>query len=318
MIEASKVKPMKFTLQLPTDQVTPENEFTTAPAIAEMACAAEAAGFAAVFVTDHPAPSERWLRAGGHHSLDPFVALACVAGATQTLRLQTHVLVAGYRNPFLVAKAVATLDRVSQGRVIVGLASGYLRAEFEALGAAYEERNPLADEQLALLEKIWSGEVVTEEGLHFRASGNRALPRPVQAPRPPLWVGGNAPRAMRRAVAHADGWLPFPANALLAKHSGTRRLESEDDLRVALESARAYASEIGRTRALDVCFTPLPPYSIFKTFTPAHADALCETIARYRALGVTWTATLLACETRAEFLDRVAWYGERVIARVGV
>ena len=132
---------MQFTLQLPTDRVAQGEEFVSAEAIAEMARATEQAGFDAAFVTDHPAPEDRWLASGGHQALDPFVALSFVAAATTRLRVQTHVLVASYRNPFLAAKAIATLDVLSRGRVIVGLAAGYLEAEFAALGVDYAERN---------------------------------------------------------------------------------------------------------------------------------------------------------------------------------
>ncbi len=298
---------MRFTVQLPTDQVRPEGEFNSAEAITRATRAACAAGFDAVFVTDHPAPSERWLERGGHHTLDPFVALACAASASERLLLQTHVLIAGYRNPFLTAKAVASLDRLSKGRVIVGIAAGYLEAEFDALGAHFHERNELADESIALLKQIWSGEVVRHQGRHFNASGNRALPRPVQAPHPPLWIGGNAPRAIRRAVEQGDGWLPFPAPARLARHTGTARLENEGDLRAKLDYARAHSEKVGRKAPLDVCFTPFEP-------PDTESGALLDALARYQALGVTWTALTLPAGSLGEYLARVAEIGEKVVA----
>ena len=109
---------MRFSVQLPTDRVDAGGEFTSHEAIAEMARAAERAGFDACYATEHPFPSDAWLASGGHHALDPFVALTCVASATETLRLHTNVLVHPYRNPFLMAKAVASLDVVSGGRVV--------------------------------------------------------------------------------------------------------------------------------------------------------------------------------------------------------
>ena len=126
---------MKFSLQLPTDRVEHGDEFTSAGAIAELAEAIAAAGFDACWVTEHPFPSDEWMATGGHHSLDPFVALTAAAVATKTLRLHTNILVLPYRNPFLTAKAAASLDVVSGGRVIVGVAAGYLEGEYAALGA---------------------------------------------------------------------------------------------------------------------------------------------------------------------------------------
>src|SRR6478609_5793260 len=100
---------MRYSVGLPVDHVTMADEFVTGDAIAEMAAAVEAAGLDAVFVTDHPAPDERWLAGGGHHAQEPMVALAFAAAATRRVMLHTHVYVAAYRNPFLAAKGVATL-----------------------------------------------------------------------------------------------------------------------------------------------------------------------------------------------------------------
>src|SRR5437667_8890425 len=123
---------MRFSVSLPADRIDRAPEFVTQVAIADIAHAAEAAGFDACFVTDHPFPPHRWLYGGGHHALDPFVALSFAAAATSRLRLQTHILVLPYRNPFLVAKAVLSLDVLSGGRVILGVAAGYLKGEFAA------------------------------------------------------------------------------------------------------------------------------------------------------------------------------------------
>ena len=180
-------KTMRFTVQLPTDKVAGGEEFLSAEAIAAMARAAEEADFDACFVTDHPIPEDRWLASGGHHALDPFVALSFAAAATRRIRVQTHVLVGAYRNPFLAAKAVASLDVLSGGRVIVGLAAGYLQAEFEALGVPFDERNELADEAIEVMRRAWSEDGIVHEGRHFRAGGNTALPRPLQE-RPPIWT----------------------------------------------------------------------------------------------------------------------------------
>ena len=151
---------MRFSAQLPTDRVAKGAEFTSAAAIGEMARALEAAGFDAVYATEHPFPPEAWLAAGGHHALDPFVVLAAAAMATSHLRLHTNVLVLAYRNPFLTAKAVASLDAVSGGRVIAGVAAGYLEGEFGALGADFEHRNDVADAAISAMKQVWSGEPV--------------------------------------------------------------------------------------------------------------------------------------------------------------
>src|SRR5688572_12839022 len=118
---------MRFSLELPTQRVDHADEFVTSDAIADLTRAAADAGFSAVNVTDHPAPDARWLDAGGHHALDPFVALAIAAAAHPGIRLQTNIYVAAYRNPFLGAKQVQSLQVLSGGRVILGVAAGYLK-----------------------------------------------------------------------------------------------------------------------------------------------------------------------------------------------
>jgi probable F420-dependent oxidoreductase len=304
---------MRFTLQLPTDRVSLPSEFLAGAAIGEMARAAEDAGFDAAFVTDHPAPGDAWLASGGHHALDPFVALAFAAAATSRLRLQTHVLVAAYRNPFLAAKAIASLDVASGGRVIAGIAAGYLEPEFAALGARYEERNELADELLGALKRIWSESGVALAGRHFSASGNTALPRPLQEPHPPLWVGGNSRRAIRRAVALGDGWLPFPAPRRVASRVGTAALESEEDLARGVAYAREQALRIGRTAPLDVCFSPFG--LDMRADGLPEAGSILAAAERLARLGVTWLAITLPCSSRAQLCERARAFGREVIAR---
>src|SRR3984957_3250763 len=162
---------MRISLGLPTDRLDRAAEFVTGDAIAEISRAAEVAGFDAVYVTEHPIPETQWKDSGGHHALDPFVALAFAAAATTSLRLQTHLCVVPYRNPFLTAKAVASLDALSGGRVILGVGTGYLQEEFAALGVQFDERNELMDEALEVMKAAWSGETVSVTGRHFQVAG---------------------------------------------------------------------------------------------------------------------------------------------------
>jgi probable F420-dependent oxidoreductase len=305
---------VKASLGLPTHRLDRGDEFAAGDAIAHMAEAAEAAGFDAVFVTEHPFPGDEWLAHGGHHALDPLVALSFAAAATTRLRLQTNLYIAAYRNPFLSAKAVATLDVLSGGRVILGVGAGYLESEFAALGVDFEERNTLTDEALDAMKAAWSGESVTLDGRHFTAAGNTMLPRPAQRPRPPLWVGGNSRRAIRRAVEQADGWVPMPNPARSASRRHTPALESLDDLRVRIAYACDHSEVVGREAPLDVVFMPLG-VDMFSTGRP-DADRVVESVAELAAAGVTWLAVGVPGETRVEFVDNVVRYGDEVLTRV--
>jgi probable F420-dependent oxidoreductase len=292
---------MRFSLGLPTDRVDAVDEFVTGAAVREMAEAAEAAGYDALHVTDHPAPDDRWLAGGGHHALDPMVALGFAAAATRSVRLHTHVFVAPYRNPLLAAKSVLSLDVLSGGRVILGVAAGYLRPEFRALGVDFEERNALLDESLDVMRRVWTESGVAYEGRHFTARGVTMLPRPVARPHPVVWVGGNSDAAMRRAVEQADGWSPFPNPPEAATFVKTPAITSIDDLATRLAAARDHATAIGRTAPLDVCFAPFA----------AHDDPR-----DYEALGVNWlTVRFDAARTRREWLDLMHDYAQRTIRR---
>ena len=302
---------MRFSLQLPTDRVAARDEFVGARAVAEMARAIEAAGFDACFVTDHPFPNDRWLAAGGHHALDPFVALSFAAAATERLRVQTNIAVLGYRNPFLLAKAAASLDVLSGGRLILGVAAGYLKREFRALGADFEARNEVADETVRALKRAWTEEGVELIGRHFAATGNTMLPRPLQKPHPPLWIGGNSQRAIRRAVELGDGWIPFPTVGIVPARVRTASILSLRDFDERLAYARRHAETIGREQPLDVSFVPFglsmrPPDS-------PDPSKFAETIDALGSRGVTWVTMSLPAESRAEFLEGVARLGEDLL-----
>ena len=302
---------VRFSVRLPTDRVHCGQEFTSARGIAEIAAAAERAGFDACFVTDHPFPVQRWLDGGGHHALDPFVALSFAAAATTRIRLQTHILVLPYRNPFLAAKSALSLDVLSAGRLILGVAAGYLRGEFEALGADFENRNAVADEAIRAMKRAWTEDDVQFEGGSFRARGNTMRPRPAQRPHPPVWVGGNSRQAIRRAVELGEGWVPFPNPRAMAAYTRTAAIESRAELAARIELARSHARAIGRTAPLDICFSLGEGED--DSQVPS-ADRLAAEVRELAGLGVTWLAVGFAGETRAAYLDAIARFGERLAA----
>jgi probable F420-dependent oxidoreductase len=299
---------MRFSVELPTQRVGAGDEFVSAAAIAAVARGAEEAGFSACFVTDHPFPGKVWLDAGGHHTLDPFVALSFAAAATSVLRVQTHILVLPYRNPFLIAKAAASLDVLSGGRLILGVAAGYLESEFAALGGDFGGRDEVADQSLAAMVRAWSGEPVTMDGVGFRARDNVMLPQPLQRPHPPLWIGGNSKRAIRRAVEHGDGWVPFPNPAPLARFSRTAVLVSPADLAERIAYAREYAVATGRERPLEVCYA-------IGTGRAATTQQIIEAVGVWARLGVGWLTVAVPGRTRAEYCDGLRRFGAEVIAR---
>src|SRR4051795_4948251 len=151
---------MRVSVGLPTHRVDLGDEFVSADGLAEMTVAAEQAGFWAVSVTDHPFPSDTWMKYGGHFALGPFSTLAYMGAASETIKLHTNLLVVAYRNPWLAAHQVATLDRLSGGRVVLGIGAGYLEPEFDVLGADFANRNDVTDDNIRKMKRAWTGESI--------------------------------------------------------------------------------------------------------------------------------------------------------------
>ena len=170
--------------------------------VVELARTAEAAGWEALLVWDHLA------FAWGVPSADPWVVLAAVACATSTIRLGTAVTPLPRRRPAVLASTVATLDRLSGGRVILGAGLGGVPREFSAFGEPEDPRlrAGMLDESLEVIAALWSGEAVSHHGRHYVVDGVTLAPLPVQRPRVPVWVGGSSRGALRRA-ARWDGWV---------------------------------------------------------------------------------------------------------------
>jgi probable F420-dependent oxidoreductase len=278
-----------------------------------IACAAEAAGFAGIGFTDHPAPTQRWLEGGGHDALDPFAALSFVAACTERIRLIPNIVVLPYRNPFVVAKAVATIDALSGGRFTLAVGTGYLRAEYKALGVDPDVRNELFDEALEVLRGIWSTDDFAYEGRGFTAVGQTANPKPSHVP---IWIGGNSARARQRVADAGDGWNPFPAPAALARTAKTPALETADDLAVLLDDLRRRLDAAGRDpRSVDVAFVATaggsPGDDAFD------ADAQRADLDRLTALGVTWNGVSIPADSVDHAVEALQRYGEEVIRSAG-
>lgn len=296
---------LSYSLELPTHRVESPDEFVTAAAITEIARHAESCGYSAVHVTDHPAPDAKWLDHGGHHALDPFVALSFAAAATTDVRLLTNVYIAAYRNPFLSAKSVQSLAVLSGGRLILGVAAGYLKPEFRALGIDFDRRGDLLDESLDVLQQLLAGDDVALETDRFSARGVRLRPLPPQAP--PVWVGGNSKPAVRRAVSRGAGWAPFNTFGYAAA-SRTAEISNLDELEAAIVWAKNYAREIGRTEPLDICFSAGNLLDDSRS-----VDERQATIERLAAAGVTWLTIVPGGEDRAELLERSASFAKEFI-----
>jgi probable F420-dependent oxidoreductase len=303
---------MRFAITHPMHTHPYNPELATGEGIATMAAAAEAAGLHGFGCTDHPAPSQRWLEAGGHDALDPFVALGFAAARTTTLRLIPNIVVLPYRNPFVVAKSGATLDLLSGGRFTLAVGLGYLKREFAALGVDYDERAELFDEALQVIRAVWTSDDISFEGKHFTARGITARPRPISQPHPPIWVGGNTTTARRRVAQYGDGWCPFPAVPQLAQTAGTAVIDSVQRLTECIDDLRRRCDAAGRDwSAIDITFTNFEGGS--PTDDGFNADAYLDGLEKLAKLGVTWVSVGLPGDSLAHALETLDRFRARVI-----
>jgi probable F420-dependent oxidoreductase len=304
---------MKLSLHLPME-IDQEKEFQNAKAIRSIAIAAEHAGFSAVNTTDHPAPSDKWRLNGGHDTFDPFAALAFMAAVTTNLRLHTHILVLPYRNPFITAKCAATVDVLSEGRLILGIGSGYLRSEYAAVGAPFETRGAAMDEALSVLRLAWASEPVTYAGAHFKAFGAMPRPIPVQK-RLPIWGGGNSKRAIERAARLCDGYAPFFASRSLAGTARTEELETLEDFKSKVDYLKSCLEQNGRTEPFDILGGS--PHGGIKNCNGTEAGQFVDEAGALARIGCTWMLATLPHPSLAAFIDNIQWAGEALVPKVG-
>jgi probable F420-dependent oxidoreductase len=276
--------------------------------VAELAAAAEAAGFGGFAFTEHPAPGAKWLATGGHSTLDPFVALGHVAAVTSTLKLLTYLTVLPYRNPMLVAKAATTVDLLSGGRFILGVGTGYLKGEFRALGVDFEERNALFDEALEVLPLHWSGEPFSYQGRHFQAREVIAHPRPANRAIP-IWIGGNSALTRRRVAERANGWMPMTGPPELFATTRTPALADGADLGPSIAALRTAAGERGDALDIAVAYTDR-----WIADRPGDVARHRDAFDRLEAAGVTWIVIPGATRSRETSLEFLARFGTTYLA----
>jgi probable F420-dependent oxidoreductase len=303
---------MKFTVQYPIAEAGYDPELLSREGLARFARTAEDAGFHAIAFTDHPAPSHKWLQAGGHDSLDPLTALGFCAAVTDRIRLMSYALVAPYRNPLLAAKQGATVDRLSDGRLTLVLGAGYLRSEFAALGVDFSNRNALMDEAIEVLKGIWQNENFHYEGKHFTAIGQTARPFPVQQPHPPLWFGGNSDQSLRRVAADGRGWSPLIIREELSSSVRTRALDGPH----ALANRLCYLSDLLQERGRSLQDIDVQIDYAAGTSPELPKEVVLDSLAEFSAAGATWAVITPRGRQLENCLEELASFGEKVISQL--
>jgi probable F420-dependent oxidoreductase len=303
---------MLFTVEHPVGQSDCDPRLYGPAGLPPFAKAAEQAGFSAIAFTEHPAPSLKWLRGGGHPTLDPIAALSFVAACTTRLVVMPYLMVLPYRNPLLAAKSIVSLDVLSGGRLVVAAGGGYLRSEFAALGVDFDRRGALFDESLDVLRQVCTAAEFHFNGLHFEARGVTITPGPVQRPHPPVWIGGNGRNARRRVARFGDGWTPLLATEALAATTRTSAITSTAQLGEQIDDLRHLVAAADRDPS-GIAVQVNTPLSDIAVSGPS-VERLREHLGELEAIGVTHFVVRTPANSVSAATDAVTWFGEQFIA----
>ncbi len=263
---------------------------------AAVARAAEQAGFESVWTGEHvilpdpqapPSPV-----APEYPMLDPAIALAFVAAHTTKIRLGTGIIILPQRNPVVLAKELASTDVLSNGRLIFGIGVGYLKPEFEAIGAPFDHKGARAEEWLAAMIALWSMPKPEFSGKWVKFSGVNAMPRPVQKPHPEIVFGGHTKEAYSRAARLAKGWYGFALDL-----EGTAKCV--EGLKTACKAAGR------RLEDVEISVTPNPRVKVDR-----------DTAKRYADLGVSRLILLQRGADEAALLEGVGQVGRELIGKI--
>jgi probable F420-dependent oxidoreductase len=271
-----------------------------------LAKACDDAGFFYIANCDHVAIPASVAPRMGTFWTDTIATLGALSAHTQRVRLMSHVYVLPYRHPLMSAKSFATLDWLSGGRVIVGVGAGHVQEEFDALGVSFEDRGSILDDAIDILAAALADEFPEIDTPTWKVHGVGLAPRPVQQPRPPIWVGGSSKPALRRAAVRGDGWLPqgtpraqMPEQiAFIREHRQKARGDDPIDLGAITESFY-----IG-TPSWDVGG---PPYVV-----SGAPQTIADCLLSFREMGVNHVQVRFRARSCDEAVDQITAFGADV------
>jgi probable F420-dependent oxidoreductase len=229
----------------------------------------------------------------GQSIYEPLIVLAYLAAVTRRVQLGTSVYLLPLRNPLLAARQAVSLDQLSAGRLVLGVGAGWLESEFAAVGVPYRQRGKRTDEAIAMLTSLCA-----DDGAGF-------LPKPVQRPHPPLWIGGRSDAAMRRAARTGDAWHP--------SHLTVDELRRQIPvLHAECERAGRSAADVTVTTRRKLVRTPTDDERVLQ----GDAGAIAATVAELEQVGVSHLVVELPGSTEGELLENLDWFAREVLAEV--
>jgi probable F420-dependent oxidoreductase len=309
---------MRFGFYLPTRGPT-----ATPSSITQLAQTAESLGFTSVMIADHiviPATVDSAYPytvagnfVGEDEAFDQLSLMAYVAAKTERLRLVTSVMILPHRNPVVTAKALATVDVLSGGRVTVGVGVGWMREEFEALNAPdFDARGAVSDEYLDIFKTLWTQDRPSHTGHSYSFKALKFAPKPVQKPHPPIWIGGHSNPALRRVARYGDGWHPVGSTAASPL--------PPDEVAAKRESIHAMAEEFGRDPAgIEIAYkAPIyddgrPPEGTARRYFSGSSQQIIADINEFAQAGVDELVFDFRSPTAAQSVERMQRFASEVM-----
>ncbi|MBI4518125.1 MAG: TIGR03619 family F420-dependent LLM class oxidoreductase [Deltaproteobacteria bacterium] len=302
---------MKFAIRVPAiflypSITSPWEAQVTAVDTLRFARRAEAVGFDYLWVSEHIVQIPEVVPFQGPRFYEAVSAAGVLLGATSRVRLLTYIAVLPYHNPLMYAKQIATVDVLSGGRLTLGLASGHLQKEFQALGVSFAERGRRSDEYLKIMHELWSSELASYRGEFYSFENVIFEPKPTQKPHPPIYLGGDAKPIQRRAARLGDGWIPWLTLP-----------EEIPDCMAYINQQRAKANRTGPF-ALMMLLADFPPedrLNLSRFRIPKTKDEVMKLLDRLQRAGANGAIVHLPMGTRDlnECIDWLEWFATDII-----
>ncbi len=239
--------------------------------------------------------------------LDSFTCLAFLAACTEKIMLGISVLVLPYRHPLYWTRVAVSIERLSRGRLIMGVGVGWMEEEFEALGVSFKDRGRMTDEQLQILSSLWTEEHISYNGQFYRFQDLAFYPKPVQQPRIPIWVGGEGSAAQRRTAKYGDAWFPYYVTITPAE----LRAGYENTLRLTAEAGRDPGQvKLTCCRSIEVTRESVPQDESRLRGSP---EQLVEALRAYRDIGVEHLALQFTVPRWPERVEQIERFAQEVM-----
>lgn len=284
----------------------------------DIAKSAELLGFDSIWASDHVVMPQRHLGSFSEVFYDPFMLLSFIAAETSTIKLGTSVIILPYRNPVVVAKMVATLDVLSEGRVIFGVGPGWMKEEYDSLSVPYEKRGRRTNEYIQALKELWTSDDPEYDGEFCGFSNIKFYPKPLQKPHPPLFIAGASDYAINRAVSFGDGWQPTWV--------------SPEDVEEGFSKLKNVANEAGRDLNGFICSVRNrldivspdhdskkdnssegndPPFLLRGT-----VSEITELVKQYKSIGVSHMVLDPACDSLDDIFETLETVSKKIIPAI--